>query len=217
MFNALHKTGFSILTALAVVAIIFFSEAIYQFRNQPKNLAQLSLNLAGCSKNKNSGISIFFMDLAAYFQLRMNGKVRNAYPVTLLIAPTSRDEANSWQEYLKTSLDETRRYNYNTLLAKNFYYLGIASLKQQSIQNGYKMLRQAVTLAPEQSFLWIELANAYARNNEEGLAKTALKECGNFEDAKTYCGEYADNGLKNAIFGNPGDMSPWVEKYLSVN
>lgn len=201
--------------------VLFLSELIYQVKNTPRELSGKLLSYAEkLSQRDNVQNTVFLMDVASAVHIQENKhrfSNKGSWQLNSELNKLDKETQNEMTAYLTANLTKTNAYNYNTLLARDYYHLGVIALQNNFDKIGEKLLRQSIALSPDSSFLYMELANLYLRIGEIQKASAVLTECQNFENAKEYCSNYFENYLEAARLSKPGDLTFWVEEYLNTN
>lgn len=213
----LNKNRFTkmLVVFLSFLALIALSELIYRYRNRPEPTLSDYLQIAEESAQK-SRVEKSILNLGRASNMMVKYQVAYAYPelsfnalFALPILPQNENLERDFSEYLKSIDYNDLLGSYATKWAKPYYKLGLLAFQNNEPDLVEPFWMRAIDLAPEWSYLHVELANFYLTQGKNNKANSAIEYCFTFEHPKDHCQQYLDNNIKSY---SPEPVGTWEEK-----
>lgn len=204
---------------LGFIALVFLSELIYSFTNKSQLGVHAYLKMAQVSAQK-ADLKKTLRNLAKAAEIRLENQVAQKYPdieietqVAIPTIPNNESLNNAFLNFLKSIDYETLKDSYASKWAKPFYKLGLLAYVQKEPELVVPFWEIGVNLAPEWSYLHVELANFYLTQGNSSKATSTIDYCLTFQHPKDHCQEYLEKNIK---YSSPVPVGSWEAEINAI-
>lgn len=181
---------------------------IKTYLDQVKSSAKDS-NAQAALGSLGKGADIKLSQLAKAYQER-----KMEITVTIPVLPDNPKLTQSISEYLQNFNAEELTTLNPSIWAKPFYMLGLIAYRNNEPSFLVPVWKNAISLAPEWSFFYVELANYYSSIGKTQEAKDILNGCTQFNSPKFHCKTFMDTNLGNNKIESIGFLEETIVKEL---
>lgn len=180
------------------------SEAIFNYYNRTVLLISTYFKIASfCIENKNYDCGSFFLSKLASVKYQY---YKELYP-DLYKEPTDTSiSASLLQRYGvdKNDLESSK-------LIYIYYKLGLTAYKNGDLDSAFSILQKTIYLAPDTSFIYVELSNMYIKSGNSDEARSVMDRCMKFVYPQKHCQEFLNTLLLNDKSIEPGFLESAIQ------
>ena len=208
---------------IAFTFLLFLSELVYRINNRPEPTLDDYIRIASNSAQK-SRVQKALKNLGKAAEIKLKSEIAYEYPdmnlddsFVLTPLPDNNKLKKDFAEYLKTVDYEQLSESYATKWSKPFYSLGLIAFQNNELDLMIPFWEIGVNLAPELSYLHVELANFYLTQDNINKATSTIDYCLTFEHPRDHCIEFLYQNIK---LQSPSPVGTWeaeINDILSSN
>lgn len=204
--------------AVFLALLVFISESIYIYKNETFLVAKYSAkvsnyyfqkdDLSNTLKFLNFGSNMYLRKNRKFFpEMNQNFKNESKFPQ---LKEQTRDEV---KKVLKNKTPLLLENSFPEVYSNTYYHLGLTLYNSDFKSESINFLENSVNLTPAISFLYVELANAYAGMGKHDEAINVLNACEKIKETADFCTNYKKDYALKGTFTSLGELQNITDKY----
>lgn len=207
---------------LGFIILLVGSEVVYTVKNNDHLVTSVLTKVYVTISRRylsNSELdkSLTYLNLAAQQQIKSSrisfpGKIPDNIPEAAL-ENVDFAAKSAVEDILKEKFSNKDSEVSAELIANIYYHIGLTLYNEGYHNKAKPFLSTSRYITPAVSFLHVELANSYFRNNEIEKGTEVLEYCQEFPQTKVHCTEYLENSVPSEEFIPVGGYEESIDNY----